>query len=98
MDNPRDHRQALEDLWRGRLQAALRRYHTAKASALAARVQHAGGLTPVPDGDFALAQALRAETAALSEYKRILIIFNELVLSAKMPPDEPGNCDSSSSL
>ena len=41
-----------------------------------------------PDGFFAFQQALRAETAALNEYMRVLEILNALVAHGKTPPDE----------
>ena len=85
------HRRELEDEWRQRAQIALRRYRTAKAAACEAQAEHSSGLTPPPDGTLAMIQALRAETAALNEYRQVLLIFNDLVISGKLPPDEQGN-------
>jgi hypothetical protein len=41
-----------------------------------------------PDGDFAYRQALRAETAALVEYFRILRLTSDLILNAKLPDEK----------
>jgi hypothetical protein len=42
-----------------------------------------------PDGGFALHQALRRESDALTEYKRILTIFSELILHGTVPDEAP---------
>jgi hypothetical protein len=49
---------------------------------------HERGDMKSPDGFFAFQQALRAETAALNEYMRVLEILNALVAHGKTPPDE----------
>jgi hypothetical protein len=89
MENAGQVRRALEDTWRQRTQVALRQYHDAKAATDAAKVEHSHGLTPTPDGGFAWIQALRAESAALQEYCRVLAIFNGLVIYRNMPPPDP---------
>jgi len=43
---------------------------------------------PDPDGAFAL-QALRRESEALGEYKRVLTIFSELLLHGTVPDEDP---------
>ena len=68
-------RYALEELWRDRLQIALRQYQTAKETTRTVQALHAEGLTPPPDGAFAFTQALKAESAALKNYRRLLLIF-----------------------
>ena len=67
------HRQALEAMWRERLVITRTRYQAAKATVHAARELQSQ--IPAPDGNFALAQALRAENRALAEFKRVLTIF-----------------------
>ena len=47
-------------------------------------------LAPDPDGRFALHQALEEESAARTEYMRILGIFNELNSEGALPEEEPG--------
>jgi hypothetical protein len=47
-------------------------------------------LAPDPDGRFALHQALQEESAARTEYMRILRIFNELIREGTLPDEEPG--------
>ena len=78
--------EALAMVWRERLENARNRYEAAKAA-----VQDAGELQsqiPFPDGNFALAHALQAERYALAEFKRVLIIFNDLLLRGKAPEEE----------
>ena len=47
-------------------------------------------LAPDPDGRFALHQALQEESAARTEYMRILRIFNEVMRDGTLPDEEPG--------
>ena len=47
-------------------------------------------LAPDPDGRFALHQALEEESAARTEYMRLLRIFNELRREGTLPEEEPG--------
>ena len=46
------------------------------------------GYTSEPQEHYALEKALRAETAAVAEYARILAIFRDLMLHGKLPHDE----------
>jgi hypothetical protein len=48
-------------------------------------------LEPDPDGRFALNLALQEESAARTEYMRLLRIFTELILHAMPPEEEPGS-------
>jgi hypothetical protein len=43
---------------------------------------------PLPDGSLAYRLALRDETNALAEYRRVLGIFMDLALKGKTPPEE----------
>jgi hypothetical protein len=47
-------------------------------------------LAPDPGVRFALHQALQEESAARTEYMRILRIFNELMREGTLPDEEPG--------
>jgi hypothetical protein len=47
-------------------------------------------LAPDPDARFALYQALQEESAARTEYMRILRIFNEVMREGTLPDEEPG--------
>ena len=47
-------------------------------------------LAPDPDGRFALHQALQEESAARSEYMRLLRIFNDLMREGTLPEEESG--------
>ena len=77
-------RQELEDIWRERLSEALRRYQVARLQTTTALVRSRD--IPQPDGNFAFRKAQWVETMALAEYKRILGIFNDLVIDGKVPP------------
>jgi hypothetical protein len=48
-------------------------------------------LVPDPDGRFALHLALKEESAARTEYLRLLIIFTELILHGTPPGEDPGS-------
>ena len=65
---------------------ALGRYRIAKAECAKAILLQSDA-TP-PDGSFGYRKALRVETAALAEYKRVLFIFTDLVANGKLPPDD----------
>lgn len=67
------------------MEIALNCYRIAK-SAVAEAIDAQPDAAP-PDGTFGYRQALRVETAALAEYKRVLTI-TDLVASGKMPPEE----------
>jgi hypothetical protein len=47
-------------------------------------------LAPDPDGRFALHQALQEESAARTEYMRILRIFDELMREGTLPDEDSG--------
>jgi hypothetical protein len=46
-------------------------------------------LKPDPDGRFPLHQALQEESAARTEYMRVLKVFNEFMREGKLPEEEP---------
>ena len=77
---------ALEDVWRERAQFALEGYLAARDECRSA-IERQSDAAP-PDGAPAYRQALRNESAALAEYRRMLRIFNELTIDGKMPPAE----------
>ena len=81
-------RRALEDLWRARLDNALLRLRFAQN--YMREVQRDVGAKDIPaaDGRFAFQKALRAENLALAEYRRVLRIFRDLVVSGKTPDEE----------
>jgi hypothetical protein len=64
----------------------LSRYRIAR-DACADAISHQSDAAP-PDGSFAYRQTLRVENAALAEYRRILKIYNDLVIDRKLPPVE----------
>jgi hypothetical protein len=79
-------RRELEDVWRERLSEALQRYQVAKLDTSTALFLSRQDI-PQPDGQFAFRKAQRAEAMALAEYKRVMKIFNDLVIDGKVPPD-----------
>jgi hypothetical protein len=88
MSGPAPSREALEDLWRDRLQESQRRYQIAKSICANAAQECANRLMPSADGHFALQRALKLETAALEEYKHALAVFTDLTVNRKLPPAE----------
>ena len=78
-------RQTLEDRWRREVHFAYGRYQAAKEAVHEARNLRLDA--PPPDGVFALNQALRIESAVLTEYKRVLQTFTDLLIDGKIPPE-----------
>ena len=76
----------LEEVWRERVQSALKRYKDARfLSQIALRERDS---LPSSDGSYGFQHALQVETAALKEYAKTLNIFNALVFHGEIPPDE----------
>jgi hypothetical protein len=75
----------LNELWRNRLQTALRRYESAKDKTVKLWEEHVHGLTPHPDGAFGLQQALQEEVMALNEYRRVLDVYYQLAVHGNKP-------------
>jgi hypothetical protein len=48
-------------------------------------------LEPDPDGRFALNLALQEESAARTEYMRVLKVYTELILHGTPPEEDPGS-------
>lgn len=74
----------VEQYWRQRLKA-----HRAYLSACEQHKRMVeemikGGIS-IPDGSFAIAKARRAESAALSEYRRLVGIYKRAVLGQDVP-------------
>jgi hypothetical protein len=78
-------RHELENLWRKRLSETERNYQIAKQATREAVLQ--SNSIPPADGQFGFRKAQRAETMALAEFRRVLLIFNDLVINGKFPPD-----------
>jgi hypothetical protein len=78
-------REELENLWRTRLDKAADRYNTAKKTYRLVADEDRQGLTPSPDGRYAIRQARQEEAAARAEYIRVLRIFTDLILHGKIP-------------
>ena len=77
---------ALEAKWRERLENARIRYEEAKATVRAIRELQSEIRSL--DMSFALEYALRAEDEFLTEFKRVLTIFNDLVNYEKIPEED----------
>jgi hypothetical protein len=79
-------RRDLEDLWRNRLTVSMERYRIARVECKEAALAQSD--IPSPDGSFAYGRALRAESAAVKEYMRVLRIFTDLTIHRIVPPEE----------
>ena len=91
-------REALEQLWRRRLNDAKLRLEFAKNYLKEVQRDLRLGGIPTSDSNFAYKKALRAETAALAEYHRTLRIVTDLFVRGNPPqgdkppgPGESGN-------
>jgi hypothetical protein len=89
MLDPLGNRQQLEDLWREKVKASLARYWNARAECQNAVQEQKDQLTPSPDGAFAVSLALKKESEALAQYKRVMRIFTDLVVHGKIPKEPP---------
>ena len=86
-------RHEVEAAWRERVDRARSRYEEKLAmrrQMVGERLEWPISLSPDPDGRFALNQALKEESAARTEYMRILRIYTELILHGTPPEEEPG--------
>ena len=72
---------ALENLWRERRQTALDRYHVARDACSKAIADHNQKWSPA--GQCAVIEALRSETAAIEEHRRVLKVFLDLVVDGR---------------
>ena len=84
---PAHSRQEIENLWRARLEQARQRYDSAKAQYMLLLGLRRGSAF---GEDQVLAAARQSESAALTEYTRILRIFTELTLYGRLPGDIDG--------
>jgi hypothetical protein len=86
-------RRELEAAWQRRVSHAQARY--GEKAAIARLLKTDRLALPLserpadPDGAFALDQALRRESEALGEYRRVLTIFSELILHGTVPDEDP---------
>ena len=86
---PAPDRIVLEDLWRRRLKdAELRLTFARQYLAEVQRDFPSSRRVHSADGAFAYQHALRAETCALAEYKRVLQIFTAVVIHGKVPAEQ----------
>jgi hypothetical protein len=90
----RPSRRELEAAWRQRVNRARSRYEEKLAirrQMVGERLEWPISLAPDPDGRFALNQALQEESAARTEYMRILRIYTEFILHGMLPEEDPGS-------
>jgi uncharacterized NAD(P)/FAD-binding protein YdhS len=90
----RPSRRELGAAWRQRVDRARSRYEEKLAirrQMVGERLEWPISLAPDPDGRFALNQALKEESAARTEYMRLLRIFTELILHGTPPEEDPGS-------
>ena len=90
----RSFRREVEAGWRERVNRARVRYEEKVAirrQMVAERPIWPINLEPDPDGRLALNLALQEESAARTEYMRLLRVFTELILHLIPPGEEPGS-------
>ncbi len=87
MPQPPHNRQELEDFWCAKTQDALSRCRGATAERRKKVQEQNALLTPGPDDYLAVGLAIKAETDALVEYRRVLEIFTDLIVQGKKPGD-----------
>ena len=90
----RPFRREVEAVWLERLKRARSRYEEKMAirrQMVAERPVWPISLAPDPDGRFALTLALKEESAARTEYMRLLRIYAGLILHGTPPEEEPGS-------
>ncbi len=78
----------LEEKWKARVTLSRQRFDLYSVNVKEIRELSAD--IPAPDGGFGLARAMRAESAALGEYVRVLRIYSDLVVYGKVPEAEEG--------
>ena len=83
-ESAHDDREKPVNFWRNRLDDVRLRLDQARSSAKAAEDDWRTGTIPPPDGNFAYQRALRAERDALAEYRRVLTVFIDVVLSHRI--------------
>ncbi len=81
-------RAELEKLWRHRLEDARLRLEFARNYYREIKRDFSDGGISAPVERFEFDKALRAETAALREYSRILAILNDLTIHGKIPNED----------
>ena len=78
----------LEALWRSGVKEAQEQYYRAAENCKKILQERQERLTPSPDGDLALRQALRQESTMLRQYMRLLKTFTRLVANGEIPPED----------
>ena len=84
---PTPDRESIEALWRKRVADARANLYFARNYVKEVRKDLRSGAVPPPDGNFALARAMRVENLASAEYNRVLRIFRELLTAGKVPDE-----------
>jgi hypothetical protein len=87
---PPRNRHELEDFWCAKTQQALSRCRGAMADCRKTVEERKARLAPNAGDDLAVRLAIKAETDALAEYRRVLETFTNLVVRGKIPEDSPG--------
>lgn len=80
-------RRALHEQWQKNVEVARLRLQFARAFVEEVRADLRRGAIPSPDGDYAYRRAVRAETAALAEYRRVFRLFTDLLYRNQIPED-----------
>ena len=88
----RPSRRELEAVWRKRVDRARSRYEEKAAirkEMVAERSVWPINREPDPDGRFALSVALQEESAARTEFMRVLKIYTDLIVNGTPPEEDP---------
>jgi len=85
MGEQKQSRTELEQVWRTRLNESRTRYDLSVTQCRKVVEEQNQFPMPAPDGSFAVRKALTQESAARSEYMRVLRIFTDLVVQGKIP-------------
>jgi predicted alternative tryptophan synthase beta-subunit len=77
-------RPQLEESWCLKVEEARERYQAATKQYREALLKQREGLAPGPDDSHAVTLAREAESRAIAEYERVLLIFTELILHGRL--------------
>ena len=80
---PESERRELERYWKQRCQKAKADLDAARANVRSLKPESTSGR----DGSYAFARAIRDETTALIKYSRVLRMYTDLMVHAKMPEE-----------
>jgi hypothetical protein len=81
LDHHPANRPQLEESWRLKVEVARERYQAATKQYREALLKQREGLAPDPDDSHAMMLAREAESRAIAEYERVLLIFRRTAIA-----------------